>query len=215
MRELLKKFTIGTILSAIIAIAFAIILIVYPQETLLTIMKTAGIVAIIGGAILIINYFRIPMEMKMFSLDLFSGMIIVIMGIIILSMPTQIVNIIYIIAGCWMIFENMLKIQLSLNIKKNLENSNGLIIAAVIGIILGVLIITHPGLSSEITVRVSGVLLLLFEITNIVETIYINKNLHSLVKKEKEQEKQAEKIEDALDETLKNVVEEQKKEDEE
>jgi uncharacterized membrane protein HdeD (DUF308 family) len=214
MRELLKKFTIGTVLSAVIAIAFAIILIIYPQETLLTIMKTAGVIAIIGGAILIINYFRTPMEMKMFSLDLFSGMIIVIMGIIILSMPTQIVNIIYIIAGCWMIFENMLKIQLALNIRNKLENSNGLIIAAVLGIILGVLIITHPGLTSELTIRVSGVVLLLFEIANIVETIYINKSLHPIVKKEKEAQKEAERIDSSIDDKVQDVVEEQKKEDE-
>jgi uncharacterized membrane protein HdeD (DUF308 family) len=173
MEEMIKKYTIRSIIISLALIALAIILIFNPIKLLNTIMIILGVVVIADGIWHIISYFNEPAEFKAFSFELLEGIAEIVLGFIFIFNPSWVISIIYLLIGIWIIFESIIKVQMSLNLKDIIENWKLMIVVSVISILFGIFIIAHPFITTAILSVICGVALLIAEIINLIESIYI------------------------------------------
>ena len=174
MEEYIKKYSRYTILLSLALILLSIFLIAKPLESLNAIMIVIGIVLIISGIIQLISYFTSPKELKAFSFKLILGIISIILGIIVIVNTSAINTILTGVIGAWMIIQSIIKLQIAFNLKE-LANSNwkAIVLLSLLTLILGILIIFNP-FGAIITIgRIYGIMLLISEIINLFESIFI------------------------------------------
>ena len=174
MEDLFKKYTIRSIIISILLILLAIVLICNPSQLLNTIMTILGIMVVVDGIWHIISYFNEPVEFKAFSFELLEGIAEVVLGFIFISNPAKVFELIYLLIGIWIIFESIIKLQMSFNLKDFVENWKIMIIVSIFSILLGIFIIAHPFVAANILYTICGIVLLVTEILNLIEAIYIN-----------------------------------------
>lgn len=174
MEDLFKKYTIRSIIISILLILLAIVLIFNPSQLLNTIMIILGIMVVVDGIWHIISYFNEPVEFKAFSFELLEGIAEVVLGFIFISNPAKVFELIYLLIGIWIIFESIIKLQMSFNLKDFVENWKIMIIVSIFSILLGIFIIAHPFVAANILYTICGIVLLVTEILNLIEAIYIN-----------------------------------------
>lgn len=171
--KMLKKYKAQSIITSIILIVFSIVLIAHPEESLKVFMIIAGILFIALGLFSIYSYFKNTIK-SIFDMGLITGIVEISVGIITLASPEQVVELIYIVTGIWIIFENVIKIQLALNFRDNLGFSRATIILSILDIILGIFIITHPGLTGSAVIMLTGISLLISEVYSLAQMIYFS-----------------------------------------
>lgn len=174
MEDLFKKYTIRSIIISILLILLAIVLIYNPSQLLNTIMIILGIMVVVDGIWHIISYFNEPVEFKAFSFELLEGIAEVVLGFIFISNPAKVFELIYLLIGIWIIFESIIKLQMSFNLKDFVENWKIMIIVSIFSILLGIFIIAHPFVAANVLYTICGIVLLVTEILNLIEAIYIN-----------------------------------------
>ncbi len=174
MEDLFKKYTIRSIIISILLILLAIVLICNPSQLLNTIMIILGIMVVVDGIWHIISYFNEPVEFKAFSFELLEGIAEIVLGFIFISNPAKVFELIYLLIGIWIIFESIVKLQMSFNLKDFVENWKIMVIVSILSILLGIFIIAHPFVAANVLYTICGIVLLVTEILNLIEAIYIN-----------------------------------------
>lgn len=170
--EYVKRYEKNSILTSILMIIISILLIAMPETILNTVIILLGILALLDGIIHTISYVITDKEMKVFSNELFLGILEIITGILLFVFKGSIANIIPIVIGIWIIIVGIIKFQLSFNLRGLDSKWILLLIGSLISIGLGSLIILNPfGTIITITV-ISGIILLITEICSLLESIY-------------------------------------------
>ena len=178
MKELIRKKEIKGILVSVLLIVLSIFLILKPEEMISTLLKVIGIFVLIAGAFDFVNYFLNKDETKLFDYGLFKGIMEITIGVLFIFKYETLISIFPMILGLLIIFINVFKLQLSLNLKMVDENRYllGVIISS-LSIILGIVILLNPFESLKIVVIVSGSILLVSELSNIIYSFMILKNI--------------------------------------
>lgn len=174
MKEIIKKKELKGIFVSLLLIVLAVFLMMKPLEIVKTLIQAMGIILLICGCIDFMNYFRISEEEKLFDYGLFKGIMELCIGILFIFKFDVLTSIFPIIIGLVIIFINIFKLQLSINLKQ-IENSNwfvGVIIAS-LSIILGIIIILNPFDSVKVLIITSGAIILVSEISNIIYSLLI------------------------------------------
>lgn len=194
MKEIIKKKELKGIFVSLLLIVLAIFLMMKPLEIVKTLIQAMGIILLICGCIDFMNYFRISEEEKLFDYGLFKGIMELCIGILFIFKFEVLTSIFPIIIGLIIIFINIFKLQLSINLKQ-IDNSNwfvGTIIAS-LSIILGIIIILNPFESVKVLIITSGAIILVSEISNIIYSLLILskiKKVDKVVKEIKEEIKE-------------------------
>lgn len=173
MEELFKKYTRRSIVISLLLILLAIILILNPIQFLNTIMIILGVLVAVDGIWHIISYFNEPAEFKAFSFELLEGVVEIVLGFIFILNPQWVISIIYLLIGIWIIFESVVKLQMSINLKDIIENWKIMVFVSTLSILFGIFIIAHPFIATSILTMICGIVLLVAEIINLLEAIYI------------------------------------------
>ena len=187
MKEIIKKKEIKGIFISILLIALSIYIIMKPNQIVINLIKIMGIVLILVGTIDFMNFFRSTEEEKIFNYGLLKGLMELAIGILFIFKGETLTEIFFIIIGLIIIFINVSKLQLSINLK-DVEYSNwfvGVVISS-LAVILGIVIILNPFETSETVIIASGVILLISEICNIIYSVLILIKLRKLDKVVKE-----------------------------
>lgn len=172
--EYLKKYEKESILTSVVLILVSIFLIVKPETVLSTIVVVFGIIFLVEGALNIISYLLEDKEIRAFSNELIMGILLAILGIIILCNKSLFISIIPITIGLWIIIKSIMKFQLAINLKSALTEKWGwILVSAIIMFILGIIIIVNPFATIFTMTKFIGIMLLITEICNIVESIYV------------------------------------------
>ena len=176
MEETIKKYSRYTILISLILIIISIFLIAKPSESLSAITIIIGAVITISGIVELISYFTSPKELKAFSLKLIIGVVLLALGIIVIVNASTINALFTAIIGIWIVIESIIKLQIAFNLR-DLANSNWkvLVILSIITILVGVLIILNPFGTIVAVGRISGIMLLISEVINLFESIFMIK----------------------------------------
>ena len=185
MIDLIKRKEIKGILVSVLLIALSIFLILKPEEIISSLLRVMGILVLVFGLIDSASYFAKKDDSKLFDYGLLKGLMGVTLGILLIFKYEALISIFPMVLGILIVFINVFKLQLSLNLK-DVDSSylTGVIISA-LAVILGVLIIFNPFESLKVVVIVSGAVILVSELANIIYSLLVLKHIrkaHKVVK---------------------------------
>lgn len=172
--DYLKKYEKEAIITSIALIIVAIFLIAMPQIVLSTVVTIFGVIFIVEGVANIISYILEDSKIRAFSNELIMGILLAILGVIILFNKAVFISIIPIMTGIWIIIKSIMKFQLAINLQSALAEKWGWILASsIIMFILGVIIVANPFTAVFTMTRFIGIMLLITEIWDLIESIYV------------------------------------------
>lgn len=174
IKEFVKKYEKNSIIISILMIIMSLFLIFEPIKALKTLVIIFGIIITISGIVSLISYFRLEKDLKIISFGLVEGLLEMIAGILILCNTEVMTTFIPIMVGIWIIMKNLIRFQLSINLKQ-IPNSGWiwLLLASILAIILGVMIIINPFSFTLAITLVAGIILFITEFFNLIEGIYM------------------------------------------
>lgn len=175
MIEIIKRKEIKGILVSIALIALSIFLILRPEEMVVTILRIIGIFVLIFGVFDFTNYFVTRDEEKLFDYGLLKGIMEITLGIVFIFKYESLMSLFPMVLGLIIIFINIFKLQLSLNLKTISDNYLPGVIIAALSIILGVVILMNPFETNRVVVIVAGAIMLISELSNIVYSMMVLK----------------------------------------
>ena len=176
--EYIKKYEKNSVLINIIMILISVLLIINPTGVLNIVMIIFGLGILIDGVLRSISYFKSEKEFRIFSVELFMGIIEVFAGILVLICKGLLISILPILIGIWIIVRSIMKLQISFNLKStSSERWIPILISSIVSLLLGVLIILNPfGTVVTITV-IAGIILLISSIIDLCQSLAIIKVL--------------------------------------
>ena len=99
----LKKTAWSAVAESILIMVFGILLVVWPDITIVVIANVFGAILISSGIYQVINYFVVKGQNDFFNNSLLSGVIAILIGIAAIVVGEDIANIFRIVIGIWMI----------------------------------------------------------------------------------------------------------------
>lgn len=174
IKDYIKKYEGCSVVVSVLMICLSLFLMFKPLESLEVFTVIFAIIILLSGLGYLISYFTISKESRLFSIDLLLGLVTIISGIMLLVYKKDVINVFPIILGIWIIISNLFKLQLSINLSLFLDNTYlGLVLITILMIIFGLLLIINPFASFMTITVTAGTLLLITEVINLIESIYV------------------------------------------
>ena len=160
-------YSIGT---ALITIITGIVLLLVPELSGKVLGIIVGIIFLIEGINSIYKYFHRE-GAKLYNLNLVFGVIYAVLGVVIILVPSSVVEFITICLGIYMIVNGASKVNYALWLKRGNEDSWLITLATgILGAIVGVLVIFNPFASLTLT-KLAGAFLIITGILDFMDTI--------------------------------------------
>ena len=141
-----------------------------------TLNKLIGI--LIGVALLAVGIIAIVKYIKEkdngSSLNLVSGILYSVLGVIIIIYPYSIINLVTICLGVYLVINGLLKLKLSFVLKRITDKWIGTLTMGIITVILGILLIFNPFAGITIT-KLAGAFLVVVAVFDLIDTYIIQK----------------------------------------
>jgi len=178
----LKVARTGYIIMAVLFCALGVVLIMFPQMSMIAVCYLAGAMLIAYGIFKIIGYFSKDLYCLAFQFDFAFGLLTMVVGVIMIVRAEKIMPILVFILGIVILADSVFKIQTSLDARRfGLEAWWMILVMAVAAGVLGTLLILNPfGSAVAITIAL-GITLVLEGILNLCVVIYTVK----IINKEK------------------------------
>ncbi|MDD5805282.1 DUF308 domain-containing protein [Blautia sp. HCP3S3_H10_1] len=156
MEEKKKKIFRGQIPTAVFYLLFGLCLALMPVETVNVLCKVVFGLVLIGAGIYHVVIFVLEKENSTI-LDLFSGVIVLVIGIFLFMNPTVVVKLLTLMLGAFILVDSIWMLRGSLKLKKRKQGVwKAFLVESLIFIGLGVLILVNPFSEIKMTVQVSG-----------------------------------------------------------
>lgn len=160
-------YSIGT---ALITIITGIVLLLVPELSGKELGIIVGIIFLIEGINSIYKYFHRE-GAKLYNLNLVFGVIYAVLGVVIILVPSSVVEFITICLGIYMIVNGASKVNYALWLKRGNEDSWLITLATgILVAIVGVLVIFNPFASLTLT-KLAGAFLIITGILDFMDTI--------------------------------------------
>ena len=179
MIKKLNKFLYSSVIISILMLLIGLTFIIFPEVSFETITYILSFTLIINGI-----YFIAQKELNLFFSNFLTlGIIELLIGIILLLKPDLMKMLFPIVAGIIMVTKSTMDLRLSILLKKH-EYGNwiSIFICSVISIVCGLIIIINPNFGTIAITASLGVLIVIYSISNIVDTIIFKKNINNIVK---------------------------------
>ncbi len=174
IKNYVKKYEKYSLVVSILMIIISLFLIFKPMKSLEFIVMVFGITLLIDGFMRIFSYFNIEDEMRLMSFDLLEGIMTILAGTLTLVYRQELINVFPVVLGIWIIAKNIIKLQLAINLSTIPDSGWAWLVAAsILTIILGIIIIINPFSTIIAITLLSGILLLVTEVCDLVESIYV------------------------------------------
>lgn len=112
----LKKNAWSAAIESLIIMIFGILMVVWPDITIVVIANILGAIFIISGVYQIVNYFVVKGQNDFFNNGLLSGVLALLVGIAALVIGEDLANVFRIIIGIWMIYESLVRMNTALKL---------------------------------------------------------------------------------------------------
>ena len=172
MQETIKNLEKKNIMLSILLIILGALLVWKPIGFIKTIVIVIGAILFVMAIVDFISYFNSDQSIN--NTSLFKGIIELIAAVLLIFRNDVLIDLFPIIIGVVLIFNNIFKLQLSLNIKKIDANkwTYGFV-SGLIGILVGVVIILNPFETLELVIRIAGIIILISEIASLIYTVNV------------------------------------------
>lgn len=177
-----NRFVLSSLFSAIIYFVIGLLIFIFSEEVGKLLGYIVGVLFLYSGILSIYKFIKRD-GAKLYSLSIFWGVLSLILGIIIIIVPTSISNIINICFGVYLVVAGANKISYGAWFK--VGNDNTWLITIVTGIMIiffGILVITNPFEASLTATKVVGVFLMLASALDICNAIMLKKKSEDIVK---------------------------------
>ncbi len=175
MKDIIKKKEIKGILGSLLLIVLSIFLMLKPIEIIGTLIKVIGMILLICGVFDFTNYFVNKKEESLFDYGLVKGIIEITIGVLFIFKYDLLINLFPCILGLIIVFINIFKLQTAISLKEFESNYMTGVIISSLSIILGLVIVINPFETLEVVIIVSGAVLLISELSNIIYSISVLK----------------------------------------
>lgn len=176
MNEFIKKYSKDSLLVSAVLILVSFFLIFKPGFSINLVMIVLGVLLAFYGIVQTISYFSHIREIEFFNFQLAIGMLCLLTGLVFIFNPSFINSILPLAIGVWIVIKSITSLQLALNIRNTgASNWSVMLLLSILTFILGIIIVINPFQAMEVAVSICGAFLLVSEIINIFETVYMMK----------------------------------------
>lgn len=177
MKVEIKRVIWPSLLSSIFLLLLGLLLFFKSSETLVGISYLVGGVLIALGVIAIINFLRNGSKDIFVQLNIVYGIVSIVAGIFLVTVPEFIGSIIPIVVGIAVIISSSFKVQQALALK-NLDNKYFLpsLIMAIICLVCGVVILFNPFTSAVVVTQIIGLFIIIYAVLDIVNSFILKKS---------------------------------------
>ncbi len=159
----------------LICVILGIIDLINPEKMLSIIAYAIGISAIVCGIVFVIRYMVRDVRYNMGNNDFLSGIVAAVIGVIILIKWQELMALVPMILGVFIIVSGCIKLQDCIDLKK-LGNSSYavMLVMALVFIIFGAVLVANPFESEVLLLRLIGVSLIISGMTDIFASIFFD-----------------------------------------
>ncbi len=177
MKVEIKRVIWPSLLSSIFLLLLGILLFFKSSATLMGISYLVGGVLIALGVIAIINFLRNSTKDIFVELNIVYGIVSIVAGLFLVTVPEFIGSIIPIVVGITIIISSSFKVQQAL-VLKNLESKYFLpsLIMAIICLVCGVIILFNPFTSAVVVTKAIGLFMIIYAIMDIINSFILRKS---------------------------------------
>ena len=181
MKTIFNKITNSVIALSVLAILFAVVLIVYPGFSLLALGCVVAVYLIAHGITLIYIGYKarklyIPYDGAM------QGVLYVLLGILLAANPESLAIYIGISVGLWIIVSSINNIKIDVSLKGTGAPWVLMTVLNIIDIIIGVAVLLTPVLSSVSLTVALGCVIIVHSVIHIINMISVKQNVKNLEK---------------------------------
>lgn len=198
MKTLIPNFIKASIISSLLLIALGILLIVRSEATIMTISYVIGGVLIAIGVLAEIGFLKENKNnITKTDMDVIYGIVSIILGIVVINNPEAIASIIPLVIGIIIIVNSAVKLQYSLELKKE-KNDLWLstLILSIVMLVCGVVLIFNPFAGAVLLTKIVGVFILVYAVLDLLSTFFIRNTLKKFQEAVKEEVTEAKVIEE-------------------
>ena len=177
MKVEIKKIMMPSIISSSLLLILGLFLFFKSGATLMAISYFIGAILMAIGIIAIIRFIKNSNRDIFNQLNIVYGVISIIAGIFLITMPEAIGSAIPIIVGIIIIISSSMKVQQAL-ILKNLGSRYFVasLITALICLICGVIILFNPFKSAVIVTKIIGLFIAIYAVLDLINTVILRKS---------------------------------------
>ncbi len=174
IKNYVKKTETYAIIISLLMLVLSIFLILKPFKSLEVFVILFSAIIIANGIVSIVSYFSAIRENRLFNLGLLYGLLTILAGVLLFIYRIDVINVLPIILGIWIILSNLFKMQISINLSAlDYTGWIWLLLVSILMMVVGVLLIVNPFTTTLAITTIAGIMLLISEIVNLVESIYV------------------------------------------
>jgi len=174
IKNYVKKTETYAIIISLLMLVLSIFLILKPFKSLEVFVILFSAIIIVNGIGSIVSYFSTIRENRLFNLGLLYGLLTILAGVLLFIYRIDVINVLPIILGIWIILSNLFKMQISINLSAlDYTGWIWLLLVSILMMVVGVLLIVNPFTTTLAITTIAGIMLLISEIVNLVESIYV------------------------------------------
>lgn len=179
----IKAFKAENILTALLYVALGVVLIMFPESIAKTLIYTIATIVIAVGVIKIISYFLKREQAGYSSAGIVSGLIFIVIGLFILTSTKIIISVIPFVMGVCILISAYSKLQYVLQLSKYTNEKNrGMLLAAIITFILGIVLIFNPFRAAKWMIRLVGICIAFTGASDLITGIYFYRKMRDYIK---------------------------------
>ena len=201
-----KKCEKSMLVTSIVTLVLGVVLVIEPTGSIKMLTAIIAIMCMLMGGFQLIDYIRKPREEKMTSLSLILAIILLSVGLFLFINNEALVKFITVIIGITICVKSLFKLQFALNLKGISDKWKYNLIAAIIGMSLGIIIFINPFESASLFLRIIGIALVIGSVLELVETGMVMNSLNDIKelpfveKKKKNKKEDKTVVEEVVDE---------------
>ena len=181
MKERFNETTNYMIITSVLTFIVGLVMVFFPVESIATVGIIAAIYIIAYGIFLIYldfkaNKYYIPFD------GMFSGILSILMGSILLCVPGLLADIFVIIIGIWMILSSINFIKTAIKLSNTKLPWGRILVLGILDLIIGLLVVFNPFASMISITLFAGIMIMIHSIINIIDIIIIKKDVHNISK---------------------------------
>ena len=174
IKNYVKKTETYAIIISLLMLVLSIFLILKPFKSLEVFVILFSAIIIVNGIGSIVSYFSTIRENRLLNLGLLYGLLTILAGVLLFIYRIDVINVLPIILGIWIILSNLFKMQISINLSAlDYKGWIWLLLVSILMMVVGVLLIVNPFTTTLTITTIAGIMLLISEIVNLVESIYV------------------------------------------
>lgn len=171
--KLVKCAKTGNIISGAAFFILGIILMIFPESSIMVLCRAAGAVILTSGIVRLAGYFSKDLYYLAFQFDFALGIFSILFGAVLIFRPSWLVSTVQMFMGIFILINGLFALQTSMDSKKfGMKYWWVLLLFSVFSSVLGFGIIINPFRSAASLVEITGITLLLVGGEKIFVSIY-------------------------------------------